>query len=75
MLIPQALLNPQGGGAGIGVLNRDPGFREVSGKFGVRLGGFFAFWGLLVVTSAFAEVELVYELSNSCRSGAGFAFR
>ena len=24
---------------------------------------FWAFWGLLVVTSAFAEVELVYELS------------
>ena len=44
-------------------MNRDPGFLEVSGKFRVRLKGFWVFLGVLVVTSAFAEVELVYELS------------
>ena len=38
-------------------------FRD-SGKFRVRLGEFLVFWGPLVVTSAFAEVELVYERST-----------
>ena len=52
---------------GIWVLNRDPGFREVSGESSEDLETSWGFLDSLVVTSAFAEVDLVYELSANLR--------
>ena len=48
-----------------------PGIPGILGKFGSDLEGLRVFLGLLVATSAFAEVELVYELSTNLHGASG----